>query len=69
MESSTLLPKIHRNSMLPPRCSRPACVNIEVKIVRPVGSCDEAVPWTPDWPSHTTLFWTKSQWSPGLVIS
>ena len=30
IRSSTLLPKIQRNSMLPPTCSRLACRNIEV---------------------------------------
>jgi hypothetical protein len=30
MASSTLLPKIHRYSMLPIRCIQPPCRNIEV---------------------------------------
>ena len=34
MESSTLLPKIHRNSMLPPRCRMLPCMNMLVKAVR-----------------------------------
>jgi hypothetical protein len=44
-------------------------VNIDVKIVRIVGSCDDAVPETPAWPSQTTPPWTKSQWFPGCVSS
>ncbi len=31
IRSSTLLPKISRNSMLPSRCSQPPCRNIAVK--------------------------------------
>ena len=37
MESSTLLPKIHRNSMLPPRWSRLPCMNMLVNAVTIVG--------------------------------
>jgi hypothetical protein len=33
IESSTLFPKIHRNSMLPTMWSTLPCMNIEVKIV------------------------------------
>src|SRR3990172_7024383 len=38
--SSTLSPKIHKYSIFPPRCSHPACMNMDVKIVRdsPKGS-------------------------------
>ena len=39
IESSMLLPKIHRNSMLKMMCSQPPCMNIEVKIVRKAGGC------------------------------
>ena len=31
--SSTLLPKIQRKSMFPPMCTRPPCMNIELKTV------------------------------------
>ena len=44
IESSTLLPKIHRNSMLPPRWSRLPCMNIDVKAVSHVAGCGSAVP-------------------------
>ena len=37
IESSTLLPKIHRNSMLPAMWRIEACMNIEVKTVCHVG--------------------------------
>ncbi len=37
IESSTLLPKIHRNSMLPPMWRMFACMNIAVKTVSQVG--------------------------------
>ena len=33
MLSSTLSPKIHRYSMLPSRCMKPPCMNIEVNTV------------------------------------
>ena len=35
-----LSPKIHRNSMLPPRCPQPPCRNIDVKQRRPEGQRD-----------------------------
>jgi hypothetical protein len=44
-------------------------VNIDVKIVRIVGICDDAVPVTPAWPSQTTPPLTKSHWLPGWVSS
>ena len=70
IESSTLLPKIHRNSMLPPRCSRLPCMNIDVKAVSHVAGCGSAVPVTPGWPSHAIPPpCTSSQWSPGCVNS
>ena len=66
MASSTLLPKIHRKSMLPPRCSRPAWVNMPVKTVAHVGMS----------PSGRLLSqataapcWTRSQCWPGWVSS
>jgi hypothetical protein len=37
IESSMLLPKIHRNSMLPSRWSSPPCMNIEVSSVSQTG--------------------------------
>src|SRR3954471_6561411 len=39
MASSTLLPNTQRNSMLPARCSRPPCRNIDVTMVSAGGSC------------------------------
>src|SRR3954462_4122273 len=45
MESSTLLPKIQRNSMFPPRWSRPPCMNIEVKTVRYVAGRSYRAPY------------------------
>src|SRR5829696_6244542 len=48
IESSMLLPKIQRNSMFPPRCSRLPCMNIEVKIV----SHGEAFPEPKSPPAH-----------------
>ncbi len=36
MESSMLLPKIHRNTMFPARCSSPPCMNIDVRMVSQV---------------------------------
>ena len=44
MQSSMLLPKIHRNSMLPPRCSSPPCMNIELNgVIHDAG-------WPSSWP-------------------
>jgi len=44
IESSTLLPKTHRNSMLPPRCSSPPCMNMAVKTVSHVDARGSAQP-------------------------
>ena len=37
MRCSTLSPKIHRKSMLPPRCSQPPCMNMLVNSVSQIG--------------------------------
>ena len=55
MASSTLVPKTQRNSMLPPRCSRPPCMNIDESAVNHVAGCDSAAPVTPRWPSQSDL--------------
>ena len=61
--SSTLLPKIHRNSMLPPMCRMPPCMNIELKTVAHVGG------WSPRSPPQTTLLPAIPHSSPGWVTS
>src|SRR3954465_10644744 len=63
MESSTLLPKIHRNSMLPAMCSTPPCMNIDVKTVTIVAGCFA------ESPGHTTLDASRAQCLPGCVSS
>jgi hypothetical protein len=65
MESSTLLPKIHRKSMLPPRCSRPAWLNIEVNTVAHVEMSVGTL-----FPQPTAVPCSiSSQCWPGCVIS
>ena len=57
--------------MLPPRCSSPPCMNIDVNGVIQVGGCGSAWPATPRCPSHA-MAWklsTNSQLSPGWVSS
>ncbi len=71
IESSTLLPKIQRNSMFPPRCSSPPCMNIAVNGVIQVDGCESACPETPDMPSHSDCPDSSSSWQclPGCVSS
>ena len=45
IESSTLLPKIQRNSMFPPMCSSEACMNIAVNTVSQAGIVPTALTW------------------------
>ena len=46
MESSTLLPKIHRKIMLPPMWMIEACMNMPVNTVSQVGIAPGSVPFT-----------------------
>jgi hypothetical protein len=66
IESSMLLPKIHRNSMLPPRCRIEPCMNIDVSTVSHVGGWSERT-WLAS--PQTSCSPAAAHSSPGCVIS
>ena len=57
-----LLPKIHRNSMLPPMCRIEACMNMPVKTVSQVGRTPVGAPKTPGCPWQAIASPLTSPW-------